>query len=102
MDIGLGKGLGRRRRTGTLVNPGGGPAGTLDTIRADLRAAAATTDADSCRRYAWAALDSAISIMADTASTPDQRRDAFDHVQHAHLLLDKADTVPTNPAAGPQ
>ena len=102
MDIGLGKGLGRRRRTGTLLNPGAGPAGTLDTIRADLRAAAATTDTDSCRRYAWAALDSAVRVMADTASTPDQRRDAFDHVQQGHVLLDKAGAGPTNPAAGPQ
>jgi hypothetical protein len=84
------------------VNPGACPARTLDKIRVDLRTGAAATDTDSCRRYAWAALGSAIRIMADTARTPDQRRAAFDHVQHAHLLLDKANTAPTNPAAGPQ
>ena len=100
MDIGLGKSLGRSGPPGTLVNPAAGPAGTLDKARADLRAGAATSDTDSYRRYAWAALDSAIRLMADTASTPDQRRDAFDHVQQAHVLLDKADTLPK--AVGPQ
>jgi hypothetical protein len=100
MDIGLGKSLGRSGPPGTLVNPGAGPASTLDKARADLRAGAATSDTDGCRRYAWAALDSAVRVMTDTASTPDQRRDAFDHVQQAHVLLDKAGALPK--AAGPQ
>ena len=79
-----------------------GPAHTLEAADDSLSAASVAADSDSCRRHAWAALDSAIRVMTDTAGTAEQRRAAFNHVQQAHSRLDEADTFPQDPNAGPQ
>jgi hypothetical protein len=76
-----------------------GPDHVLVKAHQLLSAASVAASRDSCRRHAWAALDCAIRVMTDTASTPEQRRAAFDHVQQAHVRLDKADTRPEDPDA---
>ncbi len=76
-----------------------GPARALDKAREDIRSAANMADTDSRRRNAWTALDSAIRVMSDEASSAHQRRAAFSYVQQAHALLDHPDTDIANDPA---
>jgi len=96
MDGGLGKGLGRIRRTASPVSAAARLSHRLDVAHEHLCAAQAATDLDSCRRHTEVALDTAIRIMADEASTEPQRRTAFDYVQQAHTLRAHADTLPAS------